>query len=725
MNGEYRIVEVRLNNYRQYYGPVTVTLASQKDRFAAVIGNNGAGKSNILNAINWCFFHKEPHMRQLEGLPIINIKRIKEADEESKIEMSVSVILEQGTTKYNVTRKLAVVKHKLEVGEDGEYRIINLEDPPYSELMPGGCEKLYNLSKPTFHRSENGGTWEDQTKSHRFNAIVNQILPESLSKFFLLDGEFLEKFFDGQQKISDGVRQISQLNVLEETLNHIKRVKSSGRINYDNQKVNELEDRIKLHQKWLDSLGDNGEELTDELIPGSDRAYHKNGIPREKDLKSALDYLDRERNNIRKKLYEQGQLSNADLHKKKSDLEDRASSVSSQRDKIIKQQRDLLIKQSPKIMLDNALNNTIDMVNVEIEKGKLPNRSKIILANDLLSRESCICGTSLQIGTKARENVESMRASVYDDVDLDLANDIKYSNEQDVGKMTEVKKMIGKNTIEINDFGDTLRKIREEVLEIKNQIVDDSDDQFQLMTQQGQRIDRDYDKVQKELNEIGLEIKRRQGDLKSCRHDLSTINVNNEKVAKRLYESKVLEQVHDLLESLCEDLSDNIREKIQDKTTTYFKKIMWKEGFFEQVQIDKDYRLKLLTTTGFDAIDGLAAGEKLFLAFAFVAALREITGYRFPLVIDSPLGKVAGTPRRLLAKQLPVFLPNSQLVLLVTNTEYLVPLPTNDEDPKPGKSFKDILSEKVSVRESVIELHKANHSSKVIPYNNGGMHDDY
>ncbi len=718
-------MEVRLNNYRQYYGSVTVTLASQKDRFAAVIGNNGAGKSNILNAINWCFFHKEPHMRQLEGLPIINIKRIKEADEESKIEMSVSVILEQGTTKYNVTRKLAVVKHKLEVGADGEYRIINLEDAPYSELMPVGFEKLYNLSRPTFHRSENGGTWEDQTKSHRFSAIVNQILPESLSKFFLLDGEFLEKFFDGQQKISEGVRQISQLNVLEETLNHIKRVKSSGRANYDNQKVNDLEDKIKLHEKWLDSLGDNGEELTDELIPGTDRAYHKNGVPREKDLKSALVYLDSERNNIRKKLYEQGQISNADLHKKKAELDDKVSNVGSQRYKIIKQQRDLLIKQSPKIMLGEALKNTIDMVNVEIEKGKLPNRSKIILANDLLSRETCICGTSLKTGTRARDNVESMRASVYDDVDLDLANDIKYANEQDVGKMVEVKKMIGKNTIEINDFGDTLRKIGEEILEIKNQIVDDSDDQFQLMTQQGQRIDRDYDKVQKELSDIGLEIKRRQGDLKSCRQDLSAINVSNEKVARRLYESKVLEQVHDLLESLCEDLSDSIRKKIQDKTTMYFKKIMWKEGFFEQVQIDKDYRLKLLTTTGFDAIDSLAAGEKLFLAFAFVAALREITGYRFPLVIDSPLGKVAGTPRRLLAKQLPVFLPNSQLVLLVTNTEYLVPLPTNDEDPKPGKSFKSILSEKVSVCESVIELHKANHSSKVVPYDNGGMDNDY
>ena len=725
MNTEYKIIEVRLNNYRQYYGSTTVTLTSQKDRFAAVIGNNGAGKSNILNAINWCFFHKEPHTRQLEGLPVINIRRIKEADEESKIEMSVSVILEQGTTKYNVTRKLAVIKHKLETGPDGEYRIINLEDAPYSELMPAGFEKIHQLSESTFHRSENGGTWEDQTKSHRFKSVVNQILPESLSMFFLLDGEFLEKFFDGQQKINEGVRQISQLNVLEETLNHIKRIKSSGRINYDNQKVNELEDKIKLHEKWLYSLGDNGEELTDEIIPGTNNPYHKNGEPREKDLKSALDYLDRERNNIRKKLYEQGQISNVDLHKKKIELEDEVSRISIQRDKIVKQERDLLIKQSPKIMLYKALKNTIDMVNVEIEKGSLPNRSKVILANDLLTMERCICGTSLKSGTAARDNIESMRAKVYDDVDLDLANDIKYTNEQDIERMAEFKKMIGENTMEINDYGDTLRKMYEEISEIKSQLVDNSDDQFQQLTQQGQRIDRDYDRIKEELDDVSREVKRRQEDLKSCKHALDTINVNNEKVARRLYESKVLEQVHDRLESLCSDFSDDIRKKIQEKTTIYFKRIMWKEGFFERVQIDEDYRLKLMTATGFDAIDSLAAGEKLFLAFAFIAALREITGYKFPLVIDSPLGKVAGTPRRLLAKQLPNFLPNSQLVLLVTNTEYLVPLPANEENPKPEKSFRDILSEQVNVCESFIEVHKANHSSKVIPYDDGGDHDDY
>ena len=721
MSAEYKIVEIRLKNYRQYYDTAIAKLTSEDDRFAAVIGNNGAGKSNLLNAINWCFFHKEPHMEQDEGLPIINIKCIEEAEEESKIEMSVSVILEQGSTKYNITRKLAVVKHKLETGPDGEYRITNLEDSGRSELVPVGLEKIHNLSTSTFQRSDNGGTWEDQTKTHDFDAVVNHILPESLSKFFLLDGEFLEKFFEGRQRINEGVKQISQLNILEETLDHINRVKSSGRANYDDHKINELEDKITIHEKWLHSIGENGEEeFIDEIIPGSDVAYHKNGEPKEKDLKSALVYLDGERINVRKKLHEQGQVSNADLHKQKIKLQD---NLNVSRDKLIKvekQQRDLLIKQSPIIMLQKALKTTIDIVNVEIEKGRLPNRSKIVFADDLLSRECCICGTSLKIGTAERKNVETMRASVNADVDLDLANDLKYANEQFIRKITEMKKVVGENTEEIDSLGINLKKTYEKMSKIEDQLVDYSDDQYQQLMHQGQRIDRDYSKVQSELREITSEIRRRRDELKLLKQELYNAHAKSEKVARRLHESEVLEQVHNVLESLCDELSDEIREKIQEKTTAYFKKIMWKEGFFDQVQIDSEYRLKLITVTGFDAIDGLAAGEKLFLAFAFVAALREITGYKFPLVIDSPLGKVAGTPRRLLANQLPVFLPNSQLVLLVTNTEYLMPLPVDEQSSKLGKSFRSILLEQVKVCESVIESHKANHSSKISSYVNRG-----
>ena len=46
---------------------------------------------------------------------------------------------------------------------------------------------------------------------------MNYILPEILAPYFLLDGEYLEKFWDDLSRVKIGVEQISQLNLLTNT----------------------------------------------------------------------------------------------------------------------------------------------------------------------------------------------------------------------------------------------------------------------------------------------------------------------------------------------------------------------------------------------------------------------------------------------------------------------------------------------------------------------------
>ena len=72
------------------------------------------------------------------------------------------------------------------------------------------------------------------------------------------------------------------------------------------------------------------------------------------------------------------------------------------------------------------------------------------------------------------------------------------------------------------------------------------------------------------------------------------------------------------------------------------------------------------------------------MTIAFVAAIREPTGYRFPLVVDSPSGKIDGPNSHNVGMCLPDFLPDAQLTLLVTNKEYtdfMAPDPDNLKMP--------------------------------------------
>ena len=61
MSQNIRLVSVEIENYRQYYGNHKVNFASREEGFTVIMGKNGEGKSNLLNAINWCLYENEPH----------------------------------------------------------------------------------------------------------------------------------------------------------------------------------------------------------------------------------------------------------------------------------------------------------------------------------------------------------------------------------------------------------------------------------------------------------------------------------------------------------------------------------------------------------------------------------------------------------------------------------------------------------------------------------------
>ena len=74
----------------------TVSFPNREDGFAAIIGENGSGKSNLLNAVNWCFYKKEPHTKKNEGYSIINQKYLDSLQNDSIASMSIQIDLQKG-----------------------------------------------------------------------------------------------------------------------------------------------------------------------------------------------------------------------------------------------------------------------------------------------------------------------------------------------------------------------------------------------------------------------------------------------------------------------------------------------------------------------------------------------------------------------------------------------------------------------------------------------------
>ncbi len=53
-----------------------------------------------------------------------------------------------------------------------------------------------------------------------------------------------------------------------------------------------------------------------------------------------------------------------------------------------------------------------------------------------------------------------------------------------------------------------------------------------------------------------------------------------------------------------------------------------------------------------------------------MAALNSVSGFNVPIIIDTPLGRISKEPKESIARNLPNYLKDKQVTLLVTEEEY-------------------------------------------------------
>jgi DNA sulfur modification protein DndD len=102
----------------------------------------------------------------------------------------------------------------------------------------------------------------------------------------------------------------------------------------------------------------------------------------------------------------------------------------------------------------------------------------------------------------------------------------------------------------------------------------------------------------------------------------------------------------------------------------------WKKDFFQHVSIDEDFKVSVINNRNIEVLDRLSAGERLCLAFAFSLTLSKEAGLNFPIVVDTPMGRLSPQVQVNLANVLAESTlgsdgqSNHQIIMLMTETEY-------------------------------------------------------
>nr|WP_319375813.1 AAA family ATPase [uncultured Methanoregula sp.] len=625
---KYAISSISITNYRQYYGTQILDFKNDKTKnVSLILGKNGAGKSNLLNAITWCLYgieiHKSQDNHDSSGMPVINTSALKKLKVNQNTSAEVEIHLNTDIGPW-------IIKRKLEGGKSG-----------LGDLYFDDISKL-TVVHPVYGQDKID-TGEDT------QILINNLLPEALKNFFFIDGEQLREFFkvSTPENIAKAIDIVSQLELVYKAADHLSKVENSLRKNVKNTTPDlaRVQGNIEKTQKKIEEL-----KTTIKAIEKQKEKDHEE-IARVKDF-----------------LKTHNSMVIASLEGERQSLELDINKLNEQLRKKEYQRNSYLVEIAPFIYLKKEIEQTYKIIEEKVEKGELPPRIKETFIRELLEKGHCICGNELNEET--RKTLEEYRKKVT------------------LSELSEIS-IVGKTTIEdifssIREFPEKIDSFNEEIKEFKDQL-EKKERRMEHISEEIKKYNvaevRQFEDRREEL--VRLIAKNEQvlilhnSDLTTYDNILKELKDDEEKELSKDKKNNSLKEKLTLVQSALKVLAKTeiiiktkIRKQVEKSLNENFKTLIRKKTAFSSISIDENYNVKVHHIDGYNVINDLSAGEYLILGLSFMSALMTISGFQAPVIIDTPLGKIDDEHREYITTELPKFLAGTQLILLVTPTEY-------------------------------------------------------
>ena len=619
-----KIYYIKMKNYRQYRDATVEFSTDLQKKVTIIQGNNGTGKSNLLNAITWCLYGEERHIREEDrGLPFVNEKVYHTLPVGHIATVEVELALGREEIEYRINRKAEIARQF-----DGEIAVRQDSDP----------EVMYRVR----------GDWR---RSPQPAYAINSLLPAEISHFFFFDGEQLDKFFESNspKRVQTGVINVSQIDLLDRAINHLQEVQKQLRrranyidpkINKTNKKIEQYEKEVSAHRTQLKALQEEHQGLEDNLEKTRQQLRHSNI--------EEVRTLQEQRDNYENK----GERYDGQL----SQLRSKAAAG--------------LRQVGPGVYAHTALQQALKLLKEQEVKGELPPKVRRPFFQDLLEREKCICGQDLHADTHARENViRQMNAITTTDEEINGWIDGRY-------KLDAILQQIPQQVAQQKELGQQIRNVEESIKQLKRQLREISVKYGDVNIEEVEVLEQHRNDYQAALQETNQRIGREKGEidrlnkgLDKSQKDLRRALEADKRQKDLLTRVELANNAYNVLREIRKELLSEVREQIEKKTEEYFRRLIWKKDTYERVEIDENYQVSVLNVRGFSSLGTLSAGEQQVLALSFMAALGTVSGFDAPIVIDTPIGRISGEPRNNIAESLPNYV-DAQLILLMTDTEY-------------------------------------------------------
>ncbi len=614
-----RIEKIIIKNFRIYKN-VEINFNRQNNDIHLLIGKNGMGKTTFLNAINWCLYNKEPHSYKDSNnsslLPRLNLSHIKH---EEDVDISVEIIVSSTNSKLSFKR---VEKYKAN------------NSTPYSNSLL------------VEEKASNGETF--RRKGEAADLMVDTFVPQAIREFFFFDGEQLDTYFVDQKadNVKNNIFILSHIDILENMVDKLKRretyfKREAGKLNPDIDIIvnrsHELENSKTIREEELKNLQKQTNDAFDTWMKLN---RELDGIPDMDDL-------------------------NEQRIEKEEELTDVNGKIDAKKEVI----KEFTFKSSAPILLNIAICKVEKMLK-DIDDELPPAIDEEELRKSLKKGQCTSCNQHL---------TEDANAYI-----TKLLNDYKLSSIESKNLLA-LKTSISLFKKDINDYPDQIKshvdllknysdqkdKIEKELAEIEKKFVGRDDEKIVNKFKKQKKMKQIYDegrdeipRLEDHLDEIDKKITQLNNKLDDAKSDSQ---VEKELLAKQ----NICHDAVKIINQTIKEIMDITKEDIEKFTKKTFFDLIWKQDTYSNIEIDEEYNLKLIhKLTNDNALGSASAAERQLVALAFTLGVHSISGFKAPLLIDTPLARVSDENRVNFAEVLLNISKDKQMILILTPDEF-------------------------------------------------------
>jgi DNA sulfur modification protein DndD len=661
-----KLISIQLCNFRQFYGKTPViSLASGKKNTTVIHGNNGGGKTTLLNAFTWVLYEQFTSAFSSPEL-LVNKRAIVEANGEKAIECWVDLRFERDNKQYQLKRRC--------YGSQDARGGFQCSESQAFMLLAGDDGSWYSPTQPV-------------------EEIIGNILPKSLHQYFFFDGEQIDRIFryGNKHKLAEDTKELIGVKVLDRAIDHLKKARKT--LEEELQNIGNVEITLILNNKTKlelekEHLNERQEEIVREL------AYQeeiKKTISSRMLNLSGADELQQ----LKLQLQKEEQLVRKNLLAAKNKL------------------KFLISRRSHTVFLTEAIEQFQATVNSLREKKQLPNGIKQQFIRQLLQNEICLCGTQLNEGNeyylKVREWLDRTQIAEREESALRLES----QTQKILAEMTYFWQEIDREQSNIHSYRSEISELETRLDDLKNKLRKYPDEDIQAL--------------QKRLDNIETTIKDLTLEKGAIRQQIENFNKQIDELAKEIVKGKIKEDKQAIATLRIEAAAEAISRLIEVKSRLQTQFRLSLENTVSEIfnsisftpyipQLSQDYELSLVENISGNQVSVAAStGENQILSLSFIAAIvqrvREwtqksnfmaIDSSTFPIVMDSPFGSLDENYRRQVAKFLPLIA--NQLIVLATKTQWRGEVATEIDDYI-GKEYVLVYnSPKTDCDEDEIEL---------------------